>query len=115
MKKRRRRCYEESKEICSQRKKTKGKLHSIQTKISALVVFVVVAAVAVTILIMVSYVKDLVIDSAYGKMLNMATSYGKLIDKEEENINDGIKQYTSLTTEQFTTILGKPNRNTALC
>lgn len=88
-------------------KKTKGKLHSIQTKISALVVFGVVAAVAVTILIMVSYVKDLVIDSAYGKMLNMATSYGKLIDKEEENINDGIKQYTGLTTEQFTTILGK--------
>lgn len=70
-------------------------------------VFGVVAAVAVTILIMVSYVKDLVIDSAYGKMLNMATSYGKLIDKEEENINDGIKQYTGLTTEQFTTILGK--------
>lgn len=67
----------------------------------------VVASVAVTILIMVSYVKDLVIDSAYGKMLNMATSYGKLIDKEEENINDGIKQYTGLTTEQFTAILGK--------
>lgn len=87
-------------------KKT-GKLHSIQAKISTLVVLGVVASVAVTILIMVSYVKDLVIDSAYGKMLNMATSYGKLIDKEEENVNDGIKQYTGLTTEQFTAILGK--------
>ncbi len=84
-----------------------GKLHSMQTKVSALVILGVVVAVAVTILIMVSYVKDLVIDSAYGKMLNMATSYGKLIDKEEENINDGIKQYTGLTTEQFTAILGK--------
>ena len=85
----------------------KEKLRSIQTKISTLVILGVVASVAVTILIMVSYVKDLVIDSAYGKMLNMATSYGKLIDKEEENINDGIKQYTRLTTEQYTAILGK--------
>lgn len=87
-------------------KKTGGKLHSIQVKVSSLVVLGVIASVAATILIMVSYVKDLVIDSAYGKMLNMATSYGKLIDKEEENINDGITQYTGLTTEQFTSILG---------
>ena len=86
-------------------KKT-GKLHSIQAKISTLVVLGVVASVAVTILIMVSYVKDLVIDSAYGKMLNMATSYGKLIDKEEEHLNDGITQ-KFLTTEQYTAILGK--------
>ncbi len=84
-----------------------GKLHSMQTKVRALVVLGVVTAVLATVLIMVSYVKDLVVDSAYGKMLNMATSYGKLIDKEEENINDGIKQYVGLTTEQYTTILGK--------
>ncbi len=95
------------KNVAIKGEKTKGKLHSIQTKISSLVVLGVLASVAVTILIMVSYVKDLVIDSAYGKMLNMATSYGKLIDKEEENINDGIKQYTGLTTEQYTAILGK--------
>ena len=83
-----------------------SKLHSMQTKVSSLVILGVVASVAVTLLIMISSVKDLVIDSAYGKMLNMATSYGKLIDKEEENINDGIKQYVGLSTEQFTSILG---------
>ncbi len=94
------------KKVARKEKKTSGKLRSIQMKISSLVILGVLASVAVTILIMVSYVKDLVIDSAYGKMLNMATSYGKLIDKEEENINDGIKQYTGLTTEQYTAILG---------
>ncbi len=83
-----------------------GKFHSIQTKVSSLVVLGVIVSVALTILIMVSYVKELVIDSAYGKMLNMATSYGKLIDKEEENLNDGISQ-KFLTTEQYTAILGK--------
>ncbi len=82
-----------------------SKLHSMQTKVSALVILGVVASVAATILIMISSVKNLVIDSAYGKMLNMATSYGKLIDKEEENLNDGIRQ-NSLSTEQFTAILG---------
>ena len=86
-------------------KKT-GKFRSMQTKVQALVILGVVASVAATIVIMVSYVKDLVIDSAYGKMLNMATSYGKLIDKEEENLNDGIRQ-NFLTTEQYTAILGE--------
>ena len=80
------------------------RLHSMQTKVRALVILGVVASVAATILIMITYVKGLVIDSAYGKMLNMATSYGKLIDKAEEEIYDGIRQ-NSLSTEQFTEIL----------
>ena len=88
-------------------KKTKknNKLYSMQTRVRLLTLLGVVISVAVTILIMVFYVKDLVIHSAYGKMLNMATSYGKLIDKEEEYLNDGIRQ-NSLSTEQFTEILG---------
>lgn len=81
-----------------------SRLHSMQTKVRSLVIFGVVASVAATILILISYVKDLVIDSAYGKMLNMATSYGKLIDKEEENLFDGVK-INSLSTEQYTAIL----------
>lgn len=84
----------------------KVKFRSMQSKVLSLVILGVVASVIVTILIMVSYVKDLVIDSAYGKMLNMATSYGKLIDKEEEELNDGISQ-KFLTTEQYAAILGE--------
>ncbi len=84
----------------------KEKFRSMQSKVLSLVILGVVASVVVTILIMVSYVKDMVIDSAYGKMLNMATSYGKLIDKEEEDLNDGISQ-KFLTTEQYTAILGE--------
>ena len=86
--------------------KKKGKFRSMQSKVRALVILGVVTSVAATILIMVSYVKGLVIDSAYGKMLNMATSYGKLIDKEEKDLDDGIHQ-TLLTTEQYTEILGE--------
>lgn len=95
------------KKVRVKQRKTQGKssrLHSMQAKVRALVILGVVASVAATIFIMITYVKGLVIDSAYGKMLNMATSYGKLIDKAEEEIEDDIRQ-TSLTTEQFTEIL----------
>lgn len=84
----------------------KVKFRSMQSKVLSLVILGVVASVIATILIMVSYVKDLVIDSAYGKMLNMATSYGKLIDKEENDLDDGISQ-RFLTTEEYTAILGE--------
>ncbi len=82
-----------------------GKMRSIQSKVRSLVILGVVAAVAATILIMVSYVKNLVVDSAYGKMLNMASSYGTLIDNAEEELDDGITNKL-LTTEQLTEILG---------
>ena len=70
--------------------KKRKRFHSIQSKIRGLVILGVGVAVIATVLIMISYVKDLVIDSAYGKMLNVATSYGKLIDQEEDKLDNTV-------------------------
>jgi hypothetical protein len=40
---------------------------------------------------MINNVRDLLIDSAYGKMLNVASSYGKLVDKEEEKLDPNVR------------------------
>jgi len=62
---------------------TFSKLHSIQMKVNLLVFFGIIISVSVTVWVMISYMRNLVVDSAYGKMLNIATSYGTIVDKEE--------------------------------
>lgn len=79
-------------------------IHKIQSKIHGVVILGVAISVIATVLLMVSYVKQLEIDSAYGKMLNMATSYGRLIDKEEEKLDNSVTR-NKLSAEQFGEIL----------
>ena len=85
-------------------KKKTARIHMIQSKIHGVVILGVAVSVIVTVLLMVSYVKQLEIDSAYGKMLNMATSYGRLIDKEEEKLDNSVTR-NKLSAEQFKGIL----------
>lgn len=85
-------------------KKKLTRIHMIQSKIHGVVILGVAVSVIVTVLLMVSYVKQLEIDSAYGKMLNMATSYGRLIDKEEEKLDNSVTR-NKLSAEQFKGIL----------
>ena len=86
-----------------------SKLHSIKSKINLMVVGGITVAVAIVLVILVGYMRDLVIDSAYGKMLNTITSYGKMIDVEEAKIQDEIaikQEKNMLTAEQYGSILG---------
>jgi len=76
-------------------------LHSMQTKVMVLVAVGIVVSIFVMYQVMMSSMKDLLIDSAYGKMLNVITSYGKLIDKAEENTAVG-KQ---LTAEEYSAVI----------
>lgn len=93
------------KKIRTEKKQGKiARAHMIQSKIHALVILGVALAVAATVLILISYVKGLVIDSAYGKMLNMATSYGCLIDQEEAKLDNSVSR-KYMSTEQFESIL----------
>lgn len=95
----------EPKKACGKKKRGKiTRMHMIQSKIHTLVIFGVALAVGATVFLMISYVKELVIDSAYGKMLNMATSYGRLIDQEEAKLDNSISR-KYMSTEQFETIL----------
>ena len=88
------------KKIRTEKKQGKiARAHMIQSKIHALVILGVALAVAATVLILISYVKGLVIDSAYGKMLNMATSYGCLIDQEEAKLDNSVSR-KYMSTEQ---------------
>lgn len=75
--------------------------HSMQTKVMVLVAVGIVVSIFVMYQVMMSSMKDLLIDSAYGKMLNVITSYGKLIDKAEENTDVG-KQ---LTAEEYSAVI----------
>lgn len=93
-----------NRETVLKQKTDTGKLQSIQSKIHGLVILGVAVSAVATVLIMISYVKGLVIDSAYGKMLNMATSYGTLIDKEEDELDNSITRNV-LPTEKFESIL----------
>ncbi|MBR3824306.1 MAG: methyl-accepting chemotaxis protein [Lachnospiraceae bacterium] len=91
-------------------KKTKNKsvvkekkvsiFHSIQTKVYLLIILgVAISAVTITS-VMISNVRELLVESAYGKMLNVATSYGKIVDKEEEPL-DTLYKKEALTAEQL--------------
>ncbi|MBR6666057.1 MAG: methyl-accepting chemotaxis protein [Lachnospiraceae bacterium] len=94
-------------------KKTKNKsvvkekkvsiFHSIQTKVYLLIILgVAISAVTITS-VMISNVRELLVESAYGKMLNVATSYGKIVDKEEEPL-DTVYKKEALTAEQLAAI-----------
>ena len=52
-----------------------------------------------------SSMKDLLIDSAIGKMLNVVTSYGKVIDKEETELNKDSLKVVYLEEEQYGELL----------
>ncbi len=77
-------------------------LASMQTKVMVLVAVGIIVAVFVMYQVMMSSMKELLIDSAIGKMLNVVTSYGKVIDKEESELNQGnIGSPTYLEAEEY--------------
>ena len=78
-----------------------SKLYCMQTRVMILVAVGIVVSIFVMYQVMMSSMKELLIDSAYGKMLNVITSYGKLIDKAEENTEVG-KQ---LTAEEYSAVV----------
>ena len=80
-------------------------LHSMQTKVMALVAVSVIVSVFVLYQVMMSSMKDLLIDSAIGKMLNVVTSYGKVIDKEETELNKDSLKAVYLEEEQYGELL----------
>ena len=80
-----------------------GGLHSVKVKVYGLVIAGVVVSVLTILLLLLSYVRDLVVDSTYGKMLNISSSYGKLIEKEEENLDRSRGEL--LTVDQVKTVM----------
>jgi len=79
-----------------------SQLHSMQAKVMVLVAVGIIVAVFVMYQVMMSSMKELLIDSAIGKMLNVVTSYGKVIDKEETELNQGnIGSPIYLEVEQY--------------
>lgn len=89
-----------------------SKLQSIKGKVMLLVVSGIVIAVGITLVVLMNYMQELVIDSAYGKMLNTISSYGKIIDVAEEEIQveDSISTKKNvLTAEQYEEILQDMN------
>jgi len=77
-----------------------NKFHSIQVKVSLLVILGVAISTITILQIMISRVEDLLVESYYGKMLNVATSYGKMIDSEEAELDLVLKKET-LSKEQY--------------
>lgn len=77
-----------------------SKFHSIQAKVSLLVILGVAISTITILQIMISRVEDLLVESYYGKMLNVATSYGKMIDSEEAELDLVFKKET-LSKEQY--------------
>lgn len=79
-----------------------SKLQSMQTKVMVLVAVSVIISVFTLYQVMMSSMKELLIDSAIGKMLNVVTSYGKVIDKEETELNENeVSKNKYLETEQY--------------
>ncbi len=77
-----------------------SKIHSIQTKVSLLVILGVAISTIAILQVMLGRVEELLIESYYGKMLNVATSYGKMIDNEEAELDLVLKKET-LSPEQY--------------
>ncbi len=77
-----------------------SKFHSIQAKVSLLVILGVAISTIAILQIMINRVEDLLVESYYGKMLNVATSYGKMIDSEEAELDLVLKKET-LSKEQY--------------
>ena len=72
-------------------------LNTIHMKFNLLLIVSIIVSVTVTTLVTVNYSKDLVVDSAYGKMLNVVSSYGAIVDKEENG--------KKLTSEEYEALL----------
>lgn len=77
-----------------------SKFHSMQVKVSLLVILGVAIASIAILEVMITRVEDLLVESYYGKMLNVATSYGKMIDNEEAELDMVLKKET-LSKEQY--------------
>lgn len=77
-----------------------SKIHSMQIKVSLLVILGVVIASIAILAVVINRVEDLLVESYYGKMLNVATSYGKMIDSEEAELDMVLKKET-LSKEQY--------------
>ena len=82
-----------------------SRLQSMQTRVMILVAVAVIVSVFALYQVMMSSMKDLLIDSAIGKMLNVVTSYGKVIDKEETELNKDALKVTYLEPEQYGELL----------
>lgn len=82
-----------------------SRLHSMQMKVMILVAVGVIVSVFALYQVMMSSMKDLLIDSAIGKMLNVVTSYGKVIDKEETELNENTLKAVYLEPEQYGELL----------
>lgn len=80
-----------------------GGFHSVKVKVYGLVITGVVLSVLTVMVLLLTYAKDLVVDSAYGKMLNISSSYGKLIEKEEESLDRSRSEL--LTIEQVEKVM----------
>ena len=77
-------------------------LQSMQMKVMVLVAVGVIVSVFALYQVMMSSMKELLIDSAIGKMLNVVTSYGKVIDKEETELNENeVSKNKYLEPEQY--------------
>ncbi len=74
-------------------------INSFKSKVSILVILCSVAAVAVTLAVMINNTKNMVIDSSLGQMLNIATSYGNIVDNAEQG--------EILTNEEYAAILSE--------
>lgn len=77
-----------------------SKFHSMQVKVSLLVILGVAIASIAILEVMITRVEDLLVESYYGKMLNVATSYGKMIDSEEAEL-DLLLHKETLSAEQY--------------
>lgn len=82
-----------------------SRLQSMQTKVMILVAVAVIVSVFALYQVMMSSMKELLIDSAIGKMLNVVTSYGKVIDKEESELNANSLKVVYLEPEQYGELL----------
>ena len=80
-------------------------LHSLQVKVMVLVAAAVIVSVFALYQVMMSSMKELLIDSARGKMLNVVTSYGKVIDKEETEFNKTKTSVSFLEPEEYGELL----------
>ena len=80
-------------------------LHSLQVKVMVLVAVAVIVSVFALYQVMMSSMKELLIDSARGKMLNVVTSYGKVIDKEETEFNKTKTSVSFLEPEEYGELL----------
>lgn len=84
--------------------KAKLGLFSFKSKVSLLVILCSFAAAAITLLVMISNTKSMVVDSSLGQMLNIATSYGTIVDNAETADPSNTKP---LANEEYAALLSE--------